>query len=42
MVYELEDDLKTIGHYYLGDEEEIKKTTESVSIQISVISPCLQ
>ena len=36
LVYELEDDLKTICHYYLGDEEEIKKTTESASRQISV------
>ena len=30
LIYELENDLKTIGHYYLGDEKEIKKTTESV------------
>ncbi|GAF81930.1 unnamed protein product [marine sediment metagenome] len=36
LVFELEDDLKTIGHYYLGDEEEIKKTTESLARQTSV------
>ena len=36
LVYELEDDLKTIDHYYLGDEEEIKKTTESLARQTSV------
>ena len=31
MVYELEDDLKAIGHYYLRDEEEIEKITESIA-----------
>ena len=36
LVYELEDDLKTIDHYYLGDEEEIKKTTESLARQTSL------
>ena len=36
LVYELEDDLKTIGHYYLGDEKEIKKTTEPLARQIPV------
>ena len=36
LVYELEDDLKAIDHYYLGDEKEIKKTTESIAKQISV------
>jgi len=36
LVYELGDDLKTIDHYYLGDEKEIKKTTESVAGKISV------
>jgi 2,3-bisphosphoglycerate-dependent phosphoglycerate mutase len=36
LVYELEDDLKTIGHYYLGDENEIKKSTEPIARQIPV------
>jgi 2,3-bisphosphoglycerate-dependent phosphoglycerate mutase len=33
LVYELEDSLKPIRHYYLGDEEEIRKATEAVSQQ---------
>ncbi len=33
LVYELEDDLKPIRHYYLGDPEEIKKAMESVANQ---------
>jgi 2,3-bisphosphoglycerate-dependent phosphoglycerate mutase len=36
LVYELDDDLKPQQHYYLGDEEEIKKATESVVKQIIV------
>lgn len=36
LVYELDDDLSTIKHYYLGDEEEIKLATESVAGQISL------
>jgi 2,3-bisphosphoglycerate-dependent phosphoglycerate mutase len=36
LVYELEDDLKTIGHYYLVNEKEIKKTTEPLARQIPV------
>ena len=36
LVYELDDDLKAINHYYLGDGEEIKRATESVAGQISV------
>jgi len=36
LVYELDDDLKAIRHYYLGDEEEIKRATESVAKQVSV------
>jgi 2,3-bisphosphoglycerate-dependent phosphoglycerate mutase len=36
LVYELDNDLRAISHYYLGDEEEIKKATESVARQISV------
>ena len=35
LVYELDNDLSAISHYYLGDEEEIKKATESVARQIS-------
>jgi len=33
LVYELEDDLKPIKHYYLGDEETIRRATESVARQ---------
>lgn len=33
LVYELDDDLKPIKHYYLGDEEMIKKAIESVASQ---------
>lgn len=36
LVYELDDDLRTIRHYYLGDVEEIKKATKSVAGQIAV------
>ena len=33
LVYELDDDLKPIRHYYIGDPEEIKKLTEKVANQ---------
>jgi 2,3-bisphosphoglycerate-dependent phosphoglycerate mutase len=33
LVYELEGDLAPIRHYYLGDEEKIRKATESVAKQ---------
>ena len=33
LVYELDDDLNTNKHYYLGDEEEIRKATEAVANQ---------
>ena len=33
LVYELDDDLNAIRHYYLGDEEEIRKATETVAGQ---------
>ena len=33
LVYELEDNLKPIRHYYLGDPEEVKKAMESVANQ---------
>lgn len=33
LVYELNSDLKPIKHYYLGDEEEIKKAMEAVASQ---------
>lgn len=31
LVYELDDNFRAKGHYYLGDDEEIKKKTESVA-----------
>ncbi len=34
LVYELEDDLKPIRHYYLGDPEAIKRATEAVAGQL--------
>jgi len=36
LVYELDDDLKPLKHYYLGDKEEIKKAMESVVKQLSM------
>jgi 2,3-bisphosphoglycerate-dependent phosphoglycerate mutase len=33
LVYELDDDLKPIRHYYLGDQEEIAKAMQSVANQ---------
>jgi 2,3-bisphosphoglycerate-dependent phosphoglycerate mutase len=33
LIYELEDDLEPIRHYYLGDEGKIRKATESVATQ---------
>lgn len=33
LVYELDDDLKPIKHYYLGDSEVIKKAIDSVASQ---------
>ena len=33
LVYELGDDLKPVNHYYLGDEERIRKAIESVAAQ---------
>ncbi|GBE17543.1 2,3-bisphosphoglycerate-dependent phosphoglycerate mutase [archaeon BMS3Abin16] len=35
LVYELDDNLKAINHYYLGDKETIKNATEAVAGQIS-------
>jgi 2,3-bisphosphoglycerate-dependent phosphoglycerate mutase len=34
LVYELDDRLKAIRHYYLGDEEKIKRATEAVAGQL--------
>ncbi len=34
LVYELDDDLKPIQHFYLGDPEAIKKATEAVARQL--------
>jgi 2,3-bisphosphoglycerate-dependent phosphoglycerate mutase len=36
LVYELDDNLKPLSRYYLGDEQEIKKATEAVATQITV------
>jgi 2,3-bisphosphoglycerate-dependent phosphoglycerate mutase len=33
LIYELDDDLKPITHYYLGDQEEIQKAIEAVASQ---------
>jgi 2,3-bisphosphoglycerate-dependent phosphoglycerate mutase len=33
LIYELDDDLKPIKHYYLGDPDEVKKAMESVANQ---------
>ena len=33
LVYELTDDLRSIKHYYLGDEEKIRKAIQSVAAQ---------
>ena len=33
LIYELDDDLKPITHYYLGDQEEIEKAIEAVASQ---------
>jgi 2,3-bisphosphoglycerate-dependent phosphoglycerate mutase len=33
IVYELDDDLKPIRHYYLGDEEAIKAAMQEVANQ---------
>jgi 2,3-bisphosphoglycerate-dependent phosphoglycerate mutase len=33
LVYELDDDLKPIQHYYLGDQDEIRKAAEAVAQQ---------
>jgi len=35
LVYELDDDLQAIKHYYLGDAEEIERATNSVAKQAS-------
>jgi 2,3-bisphosphoglycerate-dependent phosphoglycerate mutase len=34
LVYELEDDLTPIRHYYLGDEETVRKATQAVAEQL--------
>lgn len=34
LVYELDDDLKPLRHFYLGDPEEVKKATEAVAGQL--------
>jgi 2,3-bisphosphoglycerate-dependent phosphoglycerate mutase len=34
LVYELNEDLTPIRHYYLGDEETVKKATQAVAEQL--------
>jgi 2,3-bisphosphoglycerate-dependent phosphoglycerate mutase len=34
LVYELEDDLRPIGHFYVGDPEAVKKATQAVAGQL--------
>ncbi|HOV85260.1 MAG TPA: 2,3-diphosphoglycerate-dependent phosphoglycerate mutase [Syntrophobacteraceae bacterium] len=34
LVYELDDDCKAVRHYYLGDEEAVKKATQAVADQL--------
>jgi len=34
LVYGLNDDLRAINHYYLGDEETINKATDAVARQL--------
>jgi 2,3-bisphosphoglycerate-dependent phosphoglycerate mutase len=34
LVYELDDDLRPLGHYYLGDPEAVKKATQAVADQL--------
>jgi 2,3-bisphosphoglycerate-dependent phosphoglycerate mutase len=36
LVYELDDHLQPVKHYYIGDEDTVKKATESVAKQLSV------
>jgi len=33
LVYELDEELKPLKHYYLADEEEVKKATQAVANQ---------
>jgi 2,3-bisphosphoglycerate-dependent phosphoglycerate mutase len=35
LVYELDDDLRALNHYYLGDQEAVAKATASVAGQLS-------
>jgi 2,3-bisphosphoglycerate-dependent phosphoglycerate mutase len=35
LVYELEDDLSPIRHYYLGDPEVVRQATEAVANQLT-------
>ena len=44
LVYELDDSLHPVRHYYLGDEEEIRHATESVADQAATTgenAPCI-
>jgi len=36
LVYELDEELKPIKHYYLGDPERVSKAIESVANQVKV------
>jgi len=33
LVYELDDEMKPIRHYYLGDEQAVKRAAEAVAAQ---------
>jgi 2,3-bisphosphoglycerate-dependent phosphoglycerate mutase len=33
LIYELDDNLKPIRHYYLGDEQAVKRAAEAVAQQ---------
>ena len=39
LVYELDNDMRPVDHYYLGDAEKIRKATESVAKQIMGKTP---
>lgn len=36
LVYELDDDLQAVGHYYLGDVEKIQEAISSVAAQAAI------
>jgi 2,3-bisphosphoglycerate-dependent phosphoglycerate mutase len=42
LIYELDNNLRPLHHYYLGDAEELRKATASVAEQIRPITPNLK